>query len=373
MRERRSAPKVLIAAGGSGGHIFPAIALAKALKEKDKGISIKFVGGNRDLDRRIFTKERFDFTLISANKLPYGFSWKIPLFFIRLFLDILRSLSIMASYNPDIVVGFGGYVSFPVIFASYIFRKRSIVHEQNAVPGRANSFLFRFADRIAISFDETRDLVGGNARKVVRTGNPLRPEMFRDDKELSTSLMGLKKGVFTVLVIGGSQGAHFLNETVISGITKMDELVRKNIQVIHITGVKDYEWARARYEAVPGLEHRVYSFIDRIEEAYSASDLIVSRSGASALSEMAVFGRPMILVPYPFAMSHQAENARVFSKRGAAIEIEEKALSGDVMRDTIQSLLNDRTQLNSLGEAARRMAEPAASYNLADEVLGFVR
>lgn len=366
--------KILIASGGSGGHIFPAAALARTLKERNRGVEIRFVGSSRALDRRIFEKEGFSFDLLSANKLSYKVSWRSAAFFLKLFFDLAKSFFIMFSYRPNAVIGFGGYVSAPVICAAYICGIPRLVHEQNVVPGRANRFLFKMADKVAVSFDETRRLMGPDIeKKATLTGNPIRREIFKDDRDLGINRLGLKKEKFTILVIGGSQGAHFLNEAFIACLSKIETDLLSSIQVIHITGIQDYEGAFEKYKALAGLESRVYSFIDRIEEAYSASDLIVSRSGASALFEIAFFGRPMILVPYPFAMSHQSENAKAFSSRGAAIEITESALSGDVFKETLSGLLRDKGRLKGLADAARRLSMPEASDNLARLVLELAR
>jgi UDP-N-acetylglucosamine--N-acetylmuramyl-(pentapeptide) pyrophosphoryl-undecaprenol N-acetylglucosamine transferase len=148
----------------------------------------------------------------------------------------------------------------------------------------------------------------------------------------------------------------------------MGQDTRRTLQVIHLTGVTDYAWADAAYKDL-SIEHRVYSFLDRIEEAYSVSDLVVTRSGASAIFEIAYFGRPMILVPYPFALSHQSENARIFSTRGAAIEMDEKDLSPDLMKEKIEGLLADRNKLSDMGASARRMSVPDSSRSLAQAVL----
>lgn len=368
--------RILIAAGGSGGHIFPAIALARTLKEKKPGIEIKFVGSRKELDRRIFEKEGFSFFLLSANKLPYNKSLKLLLFFAKLKIDILRAFIIIASYKPDVVVGFGGYLSFPVIFAASVLSVPRVLHEQNVVPGRANNFLFRWADAIAISFDETKKFLGPYAGKAVFTGNPIRYEFFsalnrKDGRELAIKQFGLDTDKFTILVIGGSQGAHFLNEAFIQAIALIRDDIKIYLQVIHITGIKDYEWAVKEYRKIGSPEARVYSFIDRIEEAYGAASLVVTRSGASALFELAFFGKPMILVPYPFAMSHQSDNARVFSKNGAAIEIEEGKLSAGVFKDAITILFNDRYRLKGLAESAKRLSVPEASGNLARLVLTY--
>ncbi len=360
--------RILIAAGGSGGHIFPAIAMARAMRESSD-VDIRFVGSSKALDRRIFEKEGFNYSTLSSNKFPYGLSLKLFPFSFKLILDIIRSKLIVLSYKPDVVIGFGGYVACPIVLAASIFGIPRIVHEQNVVPGRANKFLFRFADKIALSFNETLKYAGPAKPKCVFTGNPIRGEMLKGDRSSGIKRFGLDESKFTILVIGGSQGAHFLNENFIAAFEGFDGETRRSFQVIHLTGVKDYEWAIKMYSALHGLESRVYSFIDRIEEAYSAADLIITRAGASAIFEIAHFAKPMILVPYPFAMNHQAENAKVFRDNGAAIMVEEKDLIPKVFKEHLLRLFRDKEERRRLMEAAKRMARPAASTNLAIEVL----
>ena len=364
--------KIIIACGGSGGHIFPAVALAQSLKDKNKDIGLLFIGSNSILDKRIFEKEHLGYKLLSSNKLPYKASLKTVVFFIKLFFDTLRSLFILIRYSPDAVVGFGGYISSPVIFAAYILRIPKIVHEQNVVPGRANSILFRFADRIAVSFEETKKYLGRFSYKAVFTGNPIRITLLKDDKAGNIRKFGLDLNKFTVLIIGGSQGAHNLNKTFLSALAKLGKEAGSLLQIIHITGIADYEWARQAYKDL-GFEHRIFSFIDNIEEAYSASDLVVTRSGASAIFEIAYFGRPMILVPYPFAMSHQTENANFFSRSGAAVTIDEKEISGDLIKDRIRAFLNNRPMLAEMSKKAKKLSVPNSSYNLAGEVLKIIK
>ncbi|MDO8536403.1 MAG: undecaprenyldiphospho-muramoylpentapeptide beta-N-acetylglucosaminyltransferase [Candidatus Omnitrophota bacterium] len=364
--------RILIAAGGSGGHIFPAVALAEELKFNDPSVEILFVGSDKALDKRIFVKEGYEYRLLSSNKLPYKTSFKTLLFSIRLSIDILKSFIILAKYSPDAVVGFGGYVSAPIIVAAYILGIPRILHEQNAVPGRANAMLFKFVSSIAVSFEETKKYLGSYADKAVFTGNPIRASVLKDDKSGSMKKMGLDPQKFTILVIGGSQGAHNLNKAFIKSLSMMDEKIRRSLQIIHITGVTDYGWASDAYKEL-SVEHRVHSFVDRIEEVYSASDLIVTRSGASAIFEIAYFGRPMILIPYPFALSHQSENARIFSARGAAVKIDEKDLSPILMKERVEGLLKDRNKLSEIGESARRMSVPDSSRSLARAVLGIAK
>lgn len=364
--------KIIIAAGGSGGHIFPAIALGRSLSALDKGIDIMYIGSDKALDRRMFEKEGVRFGTLSANKLAYKFSPGIVIVYLKLLVDIFRALSIVLSYKPDVAVGFGGYVSFPVIFAAGLVGIPTIAHEQNAVPGRANKFLFKFVERIALSFEETKDAVGAYAGKCVLTGNPIRSEISGSDRSYGVKRFGLDGKKFTILVIGGSQGAGFLNRTFINALSMMALESRRSIQVIHITGVKDYEWALKTYEGL-GIDYRVHSFIDRIEEAYGAADLVVTRSGASVIFELAFLRKPMILIPYPFAMSHQLDNARVFSRNGAALLIEEKNLNAGTLSNLILDLIKDGNRMRSLGEAAHRLAVPQASDNLAREVIALKR
>lgn len=363
--------KVLIAAGGSGGHIFPAIALKRALAARGS-CEIKFVGSDKAIDRRIFEKEGVSFSLLSANKLPYRMSPSIVLFFIGLFLDLIRALWITALYRPTRCVGFGGYVSFPVVLSAKLLRVPTVVHEQNVVPGRANKLLFKFADKVALSFEDTMSHIPADDRnKFSVTGNPIRTGDLKADKAEALKSFGLDVSKFTMLVIGGSQGAHALNESFVQSISLMERTARAGLQIIHLTGVKDYEWAVLEYGKMgPDLVARAYSFIDRIDDAYSAADLIVTRAGSSALFEIAHFGKAMIVVPYPYAMSHQLDNARAFSSRLGAVMIEEKDLSASFFKDTIEAFLKDRAKLDALGRAAKALSAPHASDSLADIITG---
>jgi len=362
----------MIAAGGSGGHIFPAIALGRSLSALDKDADIMYIGSDKALDRRMFEKEGVTFRTLSANKLAYKFSPGMVIVCFRLLADIFKALSMVLSYRPDVVIGFGGYVSFPVILAAGLVGIPTVAHEQNVMPGRANKLLFKFVSKIALSFEETKDAMGRYAGKCVLTGNPIRSEISKSDRSSGVKRFGLDGNKLTMLVMGGSQGAGFLNRTFIDAISMMDPGSKRSIQVIHITGVKDYGWALKVYEGL-GIDYRVYSFLDRIEEAYAPADLVVTRSGASAIFELAFLKKPMILIPYPYAMSHQLDNARIFARRGAAILAEEKGLNAGVFSDLILGLIKDGDKMKSLGEAAHRLAVGQASDNLAREVTALKR
>jgi len=358
--------RVMIAAGGSGGHIFPAIALARTLKNKGWR-EIKFVGSSKAIDRRIFEKEGLVFSLLSSNKLPYKLSPYIIVFFAMLAYDALKSLFYVASYRPSVVIGFGGYVSFPVILAAKALNLPVILHEQNVMPGRANRMLFALADRIAVSFSDTIENIPERYRKkAITTGNPIRTEDFKKDRESGARNFGFDISKFTVLVVGGSQGARAINKNFIASLPMMDAKIVPGLQIIHITGQKDYETSAFEYGKMAGLEARVYSFIDKIEDAYNAADIIITRAGASALFESAFFGKAMIVVPYPYAKSHQIQNAGAFLKKAAAIVVEEKDLTPEFFKDNIERFYNDRSALAALGERSGSMARPFASVKLAE-------
>lgn len=360
--------KVMIAAGGSGGHIFPAIALARRLRERQRNCDILFVGSNKALDRRVFEKEGFTFRLLSSNKLPYRPSLALIPFAALLFWDLARSFFVFLSYRPHVVVGFGGYLSAPAAVMARLFGAPVLIHEQNVVPGRANRAIFRMADVIAVSFAGTAGRLGRDAKKAVVTGNPIRPELFGYDRQGALKTFGLADGRFTILVIGGSQGSRRLNEAFSEAFAKLDTAAKAALQVIHITGTKDHERTVDAYKA-SGVEHRVYSFIDRIEEAYCVCDLAVTRSGSSALFELAFFGKAVIAVPYPFAMSHQEENGRVFGEAGAALMMDEKDLSTERIKAAVTGLMNDKAKLGAMAEASRHLAFPESSDVLASQVL----
>src|SRR3989338_2971814 len=304
--------KIIIAAGASGGHIFPAISLGASLRSKIDRARILYICSNRYLDKRIFSREGLKFRCLSSNKLPPGFSFGMLAFPVMLALDMLKALFIIAAFRPRVIIGFGGYASFPVVLAGRLVGIPTVIHEQNVAIGRANLFLLRFANKIAVSFNETiRYIPDGLKKKAVVTGNPIRTNLLKDDKALAIKKFGLDKDRFTLLVIGGSQGAHRLNMVFAESIASLEEERKKAIQIVHIAGERDRESIAAIYDNFDVLAC-VFSFLDRIDEAYSAADLVFSRSGAAALSELAYYAKPMVLVPYPYARSHQRENAIAF-------------------------------------------------------------
>ncbi|MFH1309228.1 MAG: undecaprenyldiphospho-muramoylpentapeptide beta-N-acetylglucosaminyltransferase [Candidatus Omnitrophota bacterium] len=359
--------KVILAAGGSGGHIFPSIALADELKKRENS-DIFFVSSKRRLDKNIFKGSKYPCFFLSINPMPLTFNVvKIIGFILKFFKDMVWSFYIILKVKPDVVVGFGGYSSGTICVAAKVFRVPILLHEQNYVPGRANKILCRIADSVALSFDGTDKYFANVKTKIVHSGNPLRIDALLNDRDVSAKKLGLFLDRKTVLIMGGSQGCSFLNETVSRTAVIMNKKMPQKLQFIHLTGPKDYARIKQFYEenAVSG---KVFSFLETISDAYAASDLAVTRSGAAAVFELAYYSRAMILVPYPNPKNNQRSNARYFADKKAAVYKEEGTFSAENLAEEIYAILFDEKKLYELSQSAGRLACPSAGKNLAEEV-----
>ena len=360
--------KIFVVAGGSGGHIFPAIALADELSFQS-AIEIVFVASRRRLDKKILAGKNYKKIFLSVNPMPYGLNLKAPLFLVKLLFDFVVAAFILIKEKPRVVVGFGGYTAGTVLMLAKILGARTFVHEQNLVPGRANRILDKIVDCICVGFRESNKYFKNP--NIIFTGNPLRQSMTQQDKEREYGYFNLQAGKFTLLVMGGSQGARSLNRLAQEAISRLSIDVRENIQVVHITGDKDFEAISFNYRT-KGVRAKVFSFIDDIHRAYKITDLAISRSGASAIFELSLYQRPMVLVPYPFKKNNQRFNAEFFEKCGAAICREEDTLGGTGLCDLIGSLVRDPAKLKKLGEGARKLSCPDAALKLKRAVMGEV-
>ncbi len=364
--------RVIIAAGGSGGHIFPAVALASEL-EKAGVREIFFVSSKRRLDRNILGKERYACFFLSVNPMPLRFRpVRAIVFLLKLLADALASVYIIARVRPDAVVGFGGYSSGTIAGCAGLLGIPVLIHEQNLVPGRANRILSRLADRVAVSFKASAGHFRRHAAKVVYSGNPLRLDMLSGDREGSARRLDLAPDNPTVLIMGGSQGSSFLNRTASEAALRIREEKHGAVQFIHLTGKKDHESIKRFYEEndIPG---RVFSFLERIDDAYAASDVAISRSGAAAVFELAYYAKPMVLVPYPNPGNNQRFNAEYFSRAGAAVYREESDLSaGDLAREVLE-MLTDSRRRDEFAQAAARLSVPEAGRVLAEQVIDLAK
>lgn len=356
--------KVLIASGGSGGHIFPALSLARELsKEKS---DIVFVASRRYLDRGLLEKEGYRKEFLSANPMPYRFGFKWCIFIAKLLSDILYATYMLIRHKPCVVVGFGGYTSGTIVLLASIMRMKTVIHEQNVVPGRTNRFLDGFVGEVAVSFEETKKYFKN--KNVVFTGNPLREESLTECCAAAQEKFGLDKEKTTLLVMGGSQGAKSLNDMVSSSLSSLPEDKRKKLQVLHIAGPRNRDAVQETYDK-NGVDGKVYGFIRSINKAYSACDLAISRSGAAAIFELAAHGKPMILVPYPHEKNNQCFNARFFAEREAGICVDEKNTDQKELSDLIVELAENPARRKLFSENAKKLIVTDGARRLKEEVL----
>lgn len=322
--------KVIIAAGGTGGHIYPGIALAEELEQKDPGSEILFIGGKIGPEK---TLVQFPIKLINARGLFRKLSWKAfssP--FVSLF-GFFEAVKVVREFKPDWVVSMGGYVSLPVVFAAKICRVPVLLHEQNILPGITNRFCSRFAKIVALSFEESLKHMKG-----IVTGNPVRKKILEAKPE--------KPKNFTVLIVGGSQGSRSINQKIVSTLEQFDG---SGIDLVHVCGTRDY----------PVIEKKKYPFYNlvpymyNIEEGLRKADLIVSRAGATAISEILACGKPSVLMPFPYSSEgHQELNARAVEAYGAAVVLHDSEL--DRLFSVILELSRDKDRLESMRCAALR-------------------
>jgi UDP-N-acetylglucosamine--N-acetylmuramyl-(pentapeptide) pyrophosphoryl-undecaprenol N-acetylglucosamine transferase len=357
--------KAMIAGGGTGGHLFPAVAIARELSERPGGAEILFVTGRRRLETEVLSRYGFRQTSIDVEGLK-GRGWKDrAVTGMKLPRSFFQALSAIKTFSPDLVVGVGGYSSGPVCLAA---RWRSIpcaIQEQNSFPGLTNRLLCRVVDRVFISFEESREHF--RCSSVVMTGNPVR-------KELISSVKGgtREDERFCVLVVGGSQGARAVNEAFLSAL---EILVRKgrSIRVIHQTGQLDFEHVAETYKE-KGLEGEVHPFILDMGWAYRQADLVVSRAGATTLSELTALGKPSILVPYPYAANnHQELNARSVAGLGGAEMILQKDLSGEGLAGILMKYMEDRAELKRAADRAGALGRPEAVGLIVNNLIEMVR
>ena len=357
--------KAIIAGGGTGGHLFPAMALAEELKSRHPELSLLFVGAEGGIEASLLAVKGWDFEKIKASGLQ-GKRLLQRLRGLALILSGLnRSRSILRRFRPDIVVGFGGYASASMVLAGVLARVPTVIHEQNAFPGLANRCLGRIVDLVAVAFEGASDFFPKS--KVRVTGNPVRSELFGAKRAEARARFGLDPHRLTLLVFGGSQGAHRLNRALLGALPLL-EPERGQIQFIHATGPGDLAAIRQGYIA-GGHRAVVEPFFWEMAVAYAAADLCLCRAGAGTVAELCALGKPSILVPFPFATNdHQRWNAEALVACGGARMVEDSRLDGAAVAEIVRAFLRDREGLDAMANRAKALARPDAAARLADLV-----
>jgi len=351
---------VLIATGGTGGHIFPAIQTAKALRVRGHTVTFAGVLGRSEDKIRALEFPLYD---LAAHGLDDR-SFKGWLKFVTTMSGaVFRSFDVVRKSAPDKIIGFGSYGAFPVVMAGILLRRPTMIHEQNVLPGRANVLLAKFVKKVAISFEASRKYF--SRTKTVWTGCPCHGSVGLSQPE-ARSRFNLVPDKKTLLLLGGSQGSQKLNEVFYQ---LMESLPAVNFQAIHMTGPKEYALYQERYTKT-NLSVVVYAFIDDISQAYAAADVVIARAGAATVTELGLLGLAAILVPYPFAGNHQKYNADVLAACGAAIVIEQKNLTKDSLQEAVSRLLRSDTSRRALQTKASGLLQEDAARQLALVVEG---
>jgi UDP-N-acetylglucosamine--N-acetylmuramyl-(pentapeptide) pyrophosphoryl-undecaprenol N-acetylglucosamine transferase len=355
--------RVLIAGGGTGGHVVPALAIARELRDAH-GAEVRFVGTARGLETRLVPEAGFPLELIKVGQLKnVSLTTRLRTLF-DLPLGVLRCVELLRSFRPQVVVGVGGYASGPTMMAAILLRVPTLAFEPNAVPGLANRLVGRFVSAAAVNLEETTRYFR-NARV---TGTPVRPEFFAIEPKAAGAARRL-------LVFGASQGARVLNETMPK---IMDRLLASfpELTVVHQTGARHSETTTAAYERL-GIQSerlRVTPYLDDMAAQFAAADLILCRSGASSVAEVAAAGRAAVLIPFPQAADdHQRKNAEAFVAAGAAELIIESQLTDELLLSTLRVLLGDDVRRVEMGRRARELAHPHAVKEIAGLAVSLVR
>jgi UDP-N-acetylglucosamine--N-acetylmuramyl-(pentapeptide) pyrophosphoryl-undecaprenol N-acetylglucosamine transferase len=350
-------PAIVIAGGGTGGHLFPGLALAEELAVR--GAAVTFVGTAAGIEARVVPRTGFPLRLVPGRQLRGGGPARALRGLVAALAGARHSRRLLSEVVPQLVVGVGGYASVATVLAARSAGIPTLLLEQNAVPGAANRLLGRLAARVCVGFAEAvRFFPRGRA---VHTGNPVRRDILRAAVRPRRERPGL-------LVFGGSQGAHRLNQAMLAAAGLLGPLLR-DVAITHQTGTADRTEVAAGYAAL-GLAARVEAFIDDMAAAYTGADLVLARAGAMSCAEITAVGLPAILVPYPFAADdHQRRNAEALVAGGAAEMILDRALDGPRLAGALRGLLADASRRERLAAAARALGRPEAAARVAEECL----
>src|ERR1051325_6021284 len=355
--------KVLIAAGGTGGHIYPGIAVAQEIRRRNANSQVHFVGTARGLETRLVPQAGFELSLIESAGLKnvrLGARLKGIVVLPRSFVSTRK---LLRQFQPDVAVGAGGYVSGPVVLTAALMNRPTLVMESNALPGWTNRVLARFVDRAAVSFEQALPYFRGKAKV---SGNPVRREFFEIPPKQR------EPGKFSLLVFGGSQGARAINEAMMAALPKLKELAVE-LRIKHQTGPADFEKVKAAYEAAGwGERGDVRSYIDNMMADFAEADLVLCRAGATTTAELIAAGKASIMVPFPFAADdHQRKNAEALQAAGAARMILQQDLSGEKLAAEIAKLVQAPQDLDRMEAASRKLAHgdaAAAAVDIIEEL-----
>lgn len=351
--------RVLFAGGGTGGHVYPALAIAKNIIKN--GGEVLYVGTGRGLEAKIVPESGIPFQTIEVEGWQRKFSWQAIRAGIKALQGVTQAFQIIKKYKPQLIVGTGGYVCGPVVLAGALLKIPTIIHEQNALPGLTNKVLGKMVDKIMITFPDSQKYFP-NPKKTVLTGLPVREAIFQVNKKEALEFLKLDPNKTTLLVSGGSRGAKSINTALLSIYPEL--LKVPNLQILHITGEEGYDYVVSQL-ASQGMKLGkigniiLKPYLYEMEYGLRAADLCVGRAGATFIAEITAIGLPAILIPYPYAAeNHQEYNARTLVEKDGAIMILDKDLNGKTLLEVIQSVINDPEHLNTMSENIKKAGNP---------------
>lgn len=371
--------KVLLTGGGTGGHIYPALAVGRRLAEIEPDLELLYVGTNRGLESTIVPQEGIPFKSVEIEgfkrKLDFA-GIKYNLKSVSLFLKSIREAKkIIREFKPDVVLGTGGYVSAPICYAAAREGIATVVHEQNSYLGLTNKFLIRFIDKLAISFEDIYEQTEKYHDKVVFTGNPRAQELAESEVSAANELFGLDTRKPIVLVLGGSRGAEKINQAIVEAYPR---LIDRGYQLLIATGEKHYDKIISQLNAYSPLVENpniiAKPYINNMVEVLQHSSLLVSRSGATTIAEITALGLPSILIPSPYVTNdHQTKNAMSLVNKGAALLLKEEDLDGDSFLDKIDYLMTNEIKLQEMSKSSKKIGNPLATDQLIQLMLDEIK
>ena len=367
--------KIIVSGGGTGGHIYPALTLIRTLQQKVDKLEVLYVGTHAGLEADIIPKENIPFATVDLQGFKHSLSPVNILRAARAIKGVGKAMGIVRKFQPDVVIGTGGYVCGPVLMAASLLGIPALIQEQNVIPGITNKILSKFVNVIATGYQEANGAFPAN--KVVFTGNPIRREVMQQRQESDYEAFGLHPNRKTILVSGGSRGARTINRAMVDVLKHYAD--RKDVQILHATGKGEYEDIIGRISAA-GLDLKqadnivVKPYLYNMPQAMAIADLAVFRAGATGLAELTAKGIPAILIPYPYAAeNHQEYNARAVEKAGAAKVILNKDLTAPVLVEAIDSVICHQDKLAAMAEASRKLGRPEAADTISELIVELAR
>jgi len=362
--------RVVIAGGGTGGHLFPAIAIAEEIKRRDETAEVFFIGTEYGIEASIIPKEGYPIKYLRAEGVVGKSPFRMARGMARTILSLYDSYAFLERLRPDAVIGVGGYASFCPVFTGHLMSLPTLIAEQNSVPGLANKVLGRIADAVCVTYHES--IAFFPKSKTFITGNPVRAGILSGSREGAYDLFSLERNKFTIFVFGGSSGARTINNALCGTFGALNGL-KGDIQFLHQTGKTDYETVRETYRKW-GFKGTVTAFIHQMAEAYAVADLVISRAGATTLAELTSVGKPAILLPYPYAAGrHQEMNAQRLSEMGAVRVVLDQELDGEVLAKNIRELYADKHVRSEMQRSSRSVGRPDAAHKVVDVLMSLIK